>query len=87
VAPGDDAHVLADDLPFGGNRQSVGVHAQAHRPVRILDQIIAPEAAVHDLTRVAVDPVHLKDSLGNIQSVRRGMHLGTSVLQGLVAEM
>ena len=52
-------------------------------PAQELDQIIAPEAAVHNLPRVAVDPICLEHSLGYIQAIRGGMHLRTSVLQGV----
>jgi|APFre7841882630_1041343.scaffolds.fasta_scaffold60048_2 hypothetical protein len=60
----------------------------AWRPPRqVLDQIVAPEPAAHDLARVPVDPVTLEHSLRYIQSLSGGMHLETSVLQGVVVEL
>jgi hypothetical protein len=51
-----------------------------------LDQIVAAEPAVHNLTSVAVDPIHLEYSLRYIQAVRGGMHFGTSALQWVAVE-
>jgi hypothetical protein len=45
---------------------------------QVLDQIVTPEPAVHDLPGVGVDPVNLEHPLCYIQSVRRGIHLETS---------
>ena len=48
-------------------------------PAEVLDQIVTPESTIDDLSRLVVDPVHLEHALCDIQTVRRGMHLRTSV--------
>jgi hypothetical protein len=44
---------------------------------QVLNQIVAPELSIHDLTHIRVDPVHLENALRNIQSVRCGIHRRT----------